>query len=405
MDANKRAIKGGIIFAILFIAITIIIGKNIHLKKELKSLHSPVYVWKAEELARISRKAYKDAVVILNEEQGLWERHGGATIKVVRDLIIEENENDEHYLFYDVIDVIADDDGNIYVLLRKQGLIRKFDSNGRYLLTIGKEGQGPGELLQPARLFIDSKNILHVIEYGNRRVSRFSLDGGYVGSTPVQFQRIPRQFGVDENGNYYISFLNETNQTTIHQFNFQGRLVKSFGEPLFLTRPIHFAERGPVVADCSQGHIFADKDFLYFCRRNPYEIRKYTYDGKLKMLIFRKNNFMPPQQMIIAGKQRYQFYSMVSLDVIYLRNNYIYCFVSIPENILKNKIKWIIDGFDINGNLLFSHKNYDEFLPTYLDKNYNIYGFSFGDIPKIYRYSMKILTPKKLMEGGEIRNE
>lgn len=394
MGAEKQTISRGVIFAILLIGITIIIAKNINLKKQFKAVQSPVYVWKAEELARISRKAYKDVVVILNEERGLWERHGGATIELVRDLIIEENENDEHYLFYDANDVIADDDGNIYVLLRKQGVIRKFDAEGRYLLTIGREGQGPGELLQPARFFIDNQNILHVIEYGNRRVSRFHLDGGYVGTTPVQFQRIPRQFGVDEKGNYYISFLDEKSQTTIHQFNLQGKLVKSFGEPLFLTRPIHFAEKGAVVAECSQGHIFAGKDFLYFCRRNPYEIRKYDYDGKLKMIIFRKNNFMPPQQMRIVGKQTYQFYSMVSSDVICIRNDNIFCLISIPENLLNNKIRWIIDIFNINGNLLTSYKNYDDVLPTFLDKNYRIYGFSYGDVSKIYRYSMKISAPK-----------
>jgi len=391
---NLASVWVGIIFVIILIGGIIIIAQNINLKKKFSKFQSPAYVWKAEELARISRKHHPDAVVVLNEEQGVWAKNVGLRIEMVQDLTLGEKDEDEHYVFYGGGDVIADDAGNIYVLLRKEGVIRKFDAKGRYLLTIGREGQGPGELLQPVRAVIDRRDVLHVIEYGNRRVSRFDLNGHYLGCTLVQFQRIPRQFGVDDNGNYYISFLNEENGTVIHQFDAHGKLVKSFGEPLYLTREIHFAERGSIVEDCSQGHIFADQNFLYFCRWNPYDIRKYTYDGKLTMLIFRKNHFMPPDQMKIMEQQRYRFYPSVHTAFISNRNDQLICLISVPEIIYKEiNIGWIVDIFDLNGNLLTSYQSPLEFYPTFMDNHNRIYGFS-GDLTRIYRFTMKITRPK-----------
>ena len=381
------------VFLILIFVISILLARNINFKKKLSDLQSALYIWKAEELAKVSKRTHKDAVVILNEGKGLWDKSGEPSIEVIHDLTLGEDDENEHYLFYRGGDVIADDDGNIYVLLRVEGLIRKFDRNGNYLLTIGREGQGPGEFIQPTRFLIDNRNTLHVIEYGNRRVSKFSLDGQYLDSTPLQFQGIPRQFGLDENNNYYVSFYDRESETSIHKFNSQGQLIKSFGETLYLARPVHYAERGTFIGQCTQGHIFTDKNSLYFSRRNPYDIRKYSYDGELKMLIFRKNSFMPPDKMIIV-KQGYRFYPSVQPKFIAVRNNKIINLILVPEKGYESSnIGWVIDIFDLKGNLLTSYKSQIKFVPTFIDKNNRIYGFS-GDMTKIYRFSLKFKHSK-----------
>lgn len=392
-DSKKISIVLLAVFLIIVITISFLLARNINFKKKLSDLQSALYIWKAEELAKVSKRTHKDAVVILNEEEGLWDKSGEPSIEVVHDLTLGEDDENEHYLFYRGGDVIADDDGNIYVLLRVEGLIRKFDRNGKYLLTIGREGQGPGEFIQPTRFLIDNRNTLHVIEYGNQRVSKFSLDGQYIDSTPLQFQGIPRQFGLDENNNYYVSFYDRESETSIHKYNSQGQLIKSFGETLYLTRPVHYAERGTFIGQCTQGHIFTDKNSLYFSRRNPYDIRKYSYDGELKMLIFRKNSFMPPDKMIIV-KQGYSFYPSVQPKFIAVRNNKIINLILVPEKGYESSdIGWVIDIFDLKGNLLTSYKSQIKFVPTFIDKNNRIYGFS-GDLTKIYRFSLKFKHSK-----------
>ncbi len=396
-NKNGLIIALCVFFFILISALTILLARNIIIKKKVSDFQSALYIWKAEELAKISREAHKEAVVVLNDNEGLWDKEGATSIEVVHDLTIGENSEDERYLFYGGGDVIADDDGNIYVLLRMEGLIRKYNQNGKYLLTIGREGQGPGDLMQPTRCLIDDQDILHVIEYGNKRISRFNLQGRYLDSVPIQFQAIPRQFGIDKDGNYYISFYDRETETTIHKFDSQGRLIKSFGEPIYLTRAVHFAERGTIIENCNQGHIFIDNNFIYFSRRNPYDIRKYTLDGKLKLLIFRKNSFMPPKKMKIVGKQRYQFSAPVQPKFIAVRQGKLINLISVPtrpQDLFKKLgIGWVIDIFDLNGNLLTSYKSKIQFYPNFIDKNNRIYGFS-GDLTKVYRFSMRIKHSK-----------
>lgn len=58
-------------------------------------------------------------------------------------------ESNENYLFYKIRDVQVDLSENIYVSDMNNYRIQKIDKNGKYLQTIGRWGQGPGEFEQP----------------------------------------------------------------------------------------------------------------------------------------------------------------------------------------------------------------------------------------------------------------
>jgi len=76
-------------------------------------------------------------------------------------------------------DVAVDNVGRMYVLERSDQTIRVFSSSGKYLKSLGRRGDGPGEFRNARALLIRSGS-LWVLDYGNSRVTAFGLEGGAV---------------------------------------------------------------------------------------------------------------------------------------------------------------------------------------------------------------------------------
>ena len=70
------------------------------------------------------------------------------------ELSVGEVEGKEEYLFSRIRDVDVDVEENIYVLDSGETHIKVFNKNGEYVRTIGKKGQGPGEMQRPGSISI-----------------------------------------------------------------------------------------------------------------------------------------------------------------------------------------------------------------------------------------------------------
>ena len=88
--------------------------------------------------------------------------------------------------------------------------IQVFNPKGKYLREFGKEGNGDGELNSPAGIYIDSDDIVYVVEEDNNRVSVFTYEGTFLttfginGNGPGQFS-FPQDITMDKNGLIYVS--------------------------------------------------------------------------------------------------------------------------------------------------------------------------------------------------------
>jgi hypothetical protein len=80
-----------------------------------------------------------------------------------------------------VADLEVGPDGRIYVLQSQEQLIRVFDGTGRFVGTIGRRGEGPGEFLSPHNMGW-SGDTLWVIDGGLSRISFFDRDGTFLSS-------------------------------------------------------------------------------------------------------------------------------------------------------------------------------------------------------------------------------
>jgi DNA-binding beta-propeller fold protein YncE len=84
--------------------------------------------------------------------------------------------------------------GGQYFLSEFEGnVVTKFDRNFVKLKSFGGKGTGEGKLLGPQFLAVDESGYLYVTDWGNRRVSKFDLDGNYVLSFGTNSPAYPYQ--------------------------------------------------------------------------------------------------------------------------------------------------------------------------------------------------------------------
>ena len=113
-----------------------------------------------------------DVKVIKNPKTPLY---GEIELKLEVDLVIGGEDVDENYMFRRVSDIEVDEEENIYVLDSRECRIQKYDKNGKYLKTIGRKGEGPGEFQQASSMYLDSEGKLYINEY--RKIHIFEKNG------------------------------------------------------------------------------------------------------------------------------------------------------------------------------------------------------------------------------------
>ncbi|MBN2135446.1 MAG: hypothetical protein JW737_06915 [Acidobacteria bacterium] len=106
------------------------------------------------------------------------------------ELVLEENENDENYMFPRNTRCFIDDEKNIYALLVDDSVIKKYDKDGKFLFQFGRMGEGPGELWYAFQMEF-TKETIRV--YQLDRTTIFSKDGKYIdtqkrNTTKVRFR-------------------------------------------------------------------------------------------------------------------------------------------------------------------------------------------------------------------------
>jgi hypothetical protein len=84
------------------------------------------------------------------------------------------------------VDLVAGADGRVYLLDGQLSQILAFDSTGRLIQAIGRDGAGPEELRGPSALGLRG-DTLRVVDWGNRRVQHFSVLGQHLGSEPLPY--------------------------------------------------------------------------------------------------------------------------------------------------------------------------------------------------------------------------
>ena len=93
-----------------------------------------------------------------------------------------EESGDEEMAFHRPKMIEIDKSEKHYIIDSFNYRVQVFDSNGRFLYTIGREGQGPGEFSLPNGIAIDENKQLIISDAFNRRIQLFDSTGHFINS-------------------------------------------------------------------------------------------------------------------------------------------------------------------------------------------------------------------------------
>lgn len=114
--------------------------------------------------------------LVHNSGPGAWGKASKVTLEPVR-VLGDVDTADENLAFYIPVNIVLDTAGNMYVLDSGNHRIQKFDPAGKYLATIGRQGQGPGEFYYPSWMSLDAQGFLYVSDPNNNRVQVLTPEG------------------------------------------------------------------------------------------------------------------------------------------------------------------------------------------------------------------------------------
>jgi len=93
------------------------------------------------EGAETTRTIVGDTTIVRTVSGSVW----GDSVTLVEEVAIGVLDGAEEYLFGQVQDLAVDADGGIYVFDGQVPALRYYDPDGKYVRTLGGEGEGPGE--------------------------------------------------------------------------------------------------------------------------------------------------------------------------------------------------------------------------------------------------------------------
>jgi hypothetical protein len=165
--------------------------------------------------------------VIKNPKEPLY---GEIKFELEEDLSIG-TEDDENYRFYRVRDIEVDIQGSIYVVDMSNYRIQKFNRNGNYIQTIGRQGQGPGEFELPTKIRINETTGNIYVKDQAFGIEIFDKHGNHVKG--FQIKKSFSDFRLDEDGNIIGIFqtrseLSFTN--SVCKVNPLGEIVETYAE-------------------------------------------------------------------------------------------------------------------------------------------------------------------------------
>lgn len=121
-----------------------------------------------------STEVVGDTTIVRSHGPGEW----GAPATLVPEASIGELEGPDEYLFGTVGSIAVNDDRTVYILDTQAQEIRVFDSAGAYVETLGRRGEGPGELSHAEAIALLPDGRLVVRDPGNSRVQVYGPGPG-----------------------------------------------------------------------------------------------------------------------------------------------------------------------------------------------------------------------------------
>lgn len=221
-----------------------------------------------------------------------WGNDQKFTLEHVRNFGDWDQENDDNYQLFRPTDVGVDGDGNVYILDSGNNRIQKYTLDGKYLQTIGREGEGPGEFKLPQRIQVEDNGNIYVASMVglSTGIKLFNPEGKEIDF--IKPDLITTDFYHFEDSTMIYSGLGirpgtqstDIEGNVVSVYDADGNKVSEFGEFTKYDNPmLNFTANAALFS--------VDDDFVYlsFIFQNKFE--KYSIDGQLQFTSERNLNY------------------------------------------------------------------------------------------------------------------
>ncbi|HDL19446.1 MAG TPA: 6-bladed beta-propeller [Bacteroidetes bacterium] len=318
-----------------------------------------------------SVKKENGITIVSNPQTGAWEDRKDRNIKFVKKDSIGKPDGPDEYLFAYIVDIEVNRKGEIFVADRQMNNVRKFDQSGKFLLSIGQKGKGPGEFESIKIISLDNADNLLVFDNMLGRVSVFSADGAFLKSKD---NLIPNSWispaEIFVKGEYYIFFAKIRNRSGLfHGFDKNWHYSFSFGKYEFIDNK-EFEEFN---LGFWPGQCYSGNDGSIFYTKYYYDNRIFVYqDTVLKKIIRRDSDIKVPYEVTVMHDvkkamdmqkdRKYDFYSFgqgiafvgysfqTSAGIFQLNDGRIVNFIHVRKS--KQKREFGVELYDKTGKFL-----------------------------------------------------
>lgn len=331
----------------------------------------------------VTARASKDKVVEVTNP--FMERPvASETMKLVEDLRIGGASDDE-FFFARVTDIAIAKDGRIFVAEQGQHMVMVFETDGEFVTSFGKYGEGPGDFNMPAAIAFDDKGMLYVADQS--RVSIFDQRNEFVRSFRYGLPQMIGGMAVAPDGSVFVVYFDTSLHLVIHKYNPKGKQVASFGDSYAKGKSEHIQ----IEQMYAGGDIGIDASgSIWFAQRTPYTIQKFSGDGEPQMVVWRENGFVKPPVAFVDGDRAEFHYGTASYSFGLMNDGTLInsIMVSMKE---RSEFPWpgFIDVFSKEGRLMGSIGLDPSGLFHCVDASDRLYFVQFGDQQDVVRYRLQ----------------
>jgi hypothetical protein len=204
---------------------------------------------------------------------------------------------------------IVDKEDRILISDMQDQAIKVFDSNGNFIQTIGRQGEGPGEFSYVGRMAFLPDGRLMVTDSRANRISLFDREGTYLNSHHWSERMGRLHSASDVNCIMSVTVFEESGdgmegrKLFVKKFDFEGNEILTLGE--FQTEEVKThsestSSGGVMMFGMSVPHsphsiFIADqaRERLYHCVNDVYMIEVFDFDGNVIRKIDRPYDALP----------------------------------------------------------------------------------------------------------------
>lgn len=281
--------------------------------------------------------------------------------------------------------ITTDTSCNIYV--GDTGLYRilKFSSKGQFLHSFGSgNGIKPGEFMEIRGITVDKDNNLFVADFEMKRITIFQENGTLLRT--IETSMMPYSLVVDKEGSFYVIGMPLSFEgPLIHKYDISGQFVMAFCD----RESVHDL----ALRSGNMGRIAIDSDQnIYYALPYPYEIQKFSSDGKLLATIER------PDARIEAPMED-ETYPIINMGcaskglAILPDGKIVNVFTRLIDR-RGNEMKYYFDLFSPKGDLLLTAslsdriENYSSSFHFHADKDGYVYLDQFSFYPSVVKFAL-----------------